>query len=438
MVPLQVAAIRGTMPEFSVNFRLRRAHRAMKAALIIPVALIAGSFSAAQRERSNLQSLYEGHHWFALRDAVAQGQPPQFYRGAVEAAFHQPQQAKKDLETIIQDDPHGHNANEARSLLAGLYLRTGEYREALVQTQALLAEKPDAQDVQNVDALFRVLSQTPDQAILQKKRSALHMVIEDGNLFLPIAINEAPAAFAFDTDAAVSLLSESEAKRLGLAVRDVHSRIEGMSGAGVGVRVAVANSVAIGGVRLANVAFYVLPDKQPPFDGLPPGRQGILGIPVILALQTLRWDPRNLTLQCGFPAHGADLRRSNVAFDDASPLTQVGFQGKMLEFSLDTGAQNTDLYPLFAKEFAPLLKSEGKKESRRLTGVDGSASFDSMMLPSITLQVGARDVILKPAHVLVVQHNGSSAWYFGNLGMDLLNQAKAVTLDFQAMTLRLE
>lgn len=60
------------------------------------------------------------------------------------------------------------------------------------------------------------------------------------------------------------------------------------------------------------------------------------------------------------------------------------------------------------------------------------------MLPSITLQVGARDVILKPAHVLVVQHNGGSAWYFGNLGMDLLNQAKAVTLDFQAMTLRLE
>lgn len=60
------------------------------------------------------------------------------------------------------------------------------------------------------------------------------------------------------------------------------------------------------------------------------------------------------------------------------------------------------------------------------------------MLPSVTLQVGAHDVVLKPAHVLLVEHNGNSAWYFGNLGMDLLNQASTVSLDFQAMTLRLE
>jgi hypothetical protein len=60
------------------------------------------------------------------------------------------------------------------------------------------------------------------------------------------------------------------------------------------------------------------------------------------------------------------------------------------------------------------------------------------MLPFVTLQVGAHDVVLKPAHVLLVQHNGNSAWYFGNLGMDLLNQANTVTLDFQAMTLTLE
>jgi hypothetical protein len=110
----------------------------------------------------------------------------------------------------------------------------------------------------------------------------------------------------------------------------------------------------------------------------------------------------------------------------------------MLEFSLDTGAQNTDLYPSFAKDFADLLSARGKRESRQLTGVDGSATFDSVMLPFVTLEVGAHDGVLKPAHVLLVQHNGNSAWYFGNLGMDLLNQANSLTLDFQAMTLPLE
>jgi tetratricopeptide (TPR) repeat protein len=412
--------------------------RSVEATVVLALALAASSLSVADQQPADFQSLYQGHHWFALRNAVEQGGPPQFYRGAVEAAFHQPPQATKDLEAIIRARPHEHDASEAHALLAGLYLRTGQYREAVVQTDALLAAKPDAEDAKNVRLLLRVLSETPDQAVVQKKPSTVRMHIEDGNLFLPVAINDALAEYALDTDAAVSLLSESEAKRLGLAMRDVQTKIEGMGGAGVGARVAVANTFTLGEIRLANVAFYVLPDKQPPFDRLTPGRQGILGIPVILALETLRWNPRNHTFECGFPSRGQDLRHSNISFDGASPLTEVRFRSKLLEFSLDTGAQNTDLYPSFAKDFAGLLSAEGKKQSRQLTGVDGSASFDSVLLPSVTLGVGAHDVVLKPAHVLLVQHNGNSAWYFGNLGIDLLNQANTVTLDLQAMTLTLE
>jgi hypothetical protein len=269
---------------------------------------------------------------------VEQGKPPQFYRGAVEAAFHHLPQAEKDLEAIIRARPHDHEAYEAHALLAGLYVRTGQYRDAAIRTDALLADKPDAEDAKNVQSLLRVLSQTPDQAVVQKKPSTVRMHTEDGNLFLPVVINDAPAEYALDTEAAVSLLSESEAKRLGLAMRDLQTKIEGMSGAGIGARVAVADRFTLGNIRLANVAFYVLPDKQPPFDSLPSGRQGILGIPVILALQTLRWNPRNNTFECGFPSRGQDLRHSNLSFDGASPLTQVSIRSRVLEFSLDTGA----------------------------------------------------------------------------------------------------
>lgn len=96
-------------------------------------------------------------------------------------------------------------------MLAGLYLRTGGYREALLQTDALLAEKPDAEDARNVRSVFRVLSQTPDQAVIRMKPSTVRMQIENGSLFLPATINDSPVEYAFDTDAAVSLLSESEA-----------------------------------------------------------------------------------------------------------------------------------------------------------------------------------------------------------------------------------
>jgi FAD/FMN-containing dehydrogenase len=234
------------------------------------------------------------------------------------------------------------------------------------------------------------------------------------------------------------LLSESEAKRLGFTVREIATSIDGMSGTGLKPRLAVANALTVGDVRLAHVAFYVRPDTQPPFNDLPAGSRGILGIPVILALQTVRWNPQARTLECGFPSQPADIRRANLAFDAAAPVTQVGFQHKALEFSWDTGAQTTDLYPAFAKEFADVVSAAGKKESRTLTGVDGSANFASVVLPSITLQSGGSDVRRKPAHVLLVEHNAGSQWHVGNLGVDLLNQANSVTMEFGAMTLTLQ
>ena len=400
---------------------------------------VAASFClAAGRIEPDLKSLYNTHHWFELRDAVQPGKAPIFYRGAVEAIFNQPKAAEQDLQRAISDSANTLDAYEAQSLLVGMSLRTGEYREALAQVELMIGDRPDAKELRNVLSLFQVLSRTPDQSVVQKQPSTLQMHIEDGSMFLPITIDGGAATYAFDTDATLSLLSESEAKRLGLVVLDVDTKIEGMSGSGVAARIAVANNLFLGNVHLAQVAFYVLSDKQPPFNDLPVGSRGILGIPVILALQTLRWNPKGGTFECGFPAKPEDIRHANVAFDDASPVTQVFIQRRPLEFSLDTGAQQTDLYPAFAKEFANFVGDYGKKETHKLAGIEGSATFESAVLPSVTIQVGGHDVVLNPVRVYLEDHNSTSQWYFGNLGMDLLNQAHSVTLDFQAMTLTLE
>lgn len=398
---------------------------------------VATCFASARRQ-PDFQSLYEGHHWFALRDAVEHGKAPLFYRGAVKAAFNQSKQAQEDLEAVIRATPHTREAYEAHELLAGLFLRAGLYREALAQTEAMLAENPAAEDARNVRPLLQVLSETPDQAVERKKASTFRMRIDGGNIFVPITINNGSAEYAVDTGAAVSLLSESEATRLGLAVRKIDTRMEDMSGAGTGASVAVAQSVTIGDTRLTHVAFYVLADNQPPFADLPPSKRGIIDIPVILALESLRWNPRAGTFSCGFTSRPGVSRQSNLAFEGAMPLTQVLFQHKPLEFSLDTGAQSTDLYPSFAKAFAKIIRASGRRETHKLTGIDGSANFDSVVLPSVTLQVGADGVLLKPAHVLLVEHSSTSSMYFGNLSMDLLNQARNITLDFRSMRLTLD
>ena len=95
-----------------------------------------------------------------------------------------------------------------------------------------------------------------------------------------------------------------------------------------------------------------------------------------------------------------------MAFEGSSTFVLISFQGKPL--NLDTGAEHADLYPAFAKAFPDVVAS-GKKGSHTLTGVGGSANFDSVVLPSLTFQVGGSDVNLRPAYVMLKQRTAAAA-----------------------------
>ena len=384
---------------------------------------------------SHLRLLYESHQWFRLREEVAQTKASNFYRGVVAAVFNQQHEAEKLLQSVINAEPNSEQAYQARELLVGVYSRNGRYREASNQVEAMLAHKPDSAGALNVRDLLRVLGQSPDQSVVEKKLTRVSITTDDGNLVLPVAVDGVSARYILDTGFNISGVSESEAKRLGLVVHDINTKADSMTGAQVHVRVAVANSLVVGNMRLSHVAFVVLPDGQPPFNELPEDRRGILGIPVLMALQTLRWT--RTELDTGFPTKHLNLRQANLSFEGTFPLAQVAFQGRPLQFTLDTGAQNTDLYPQFARQFSEVLTS-GQKELHTLTGVGGSADFESIVLPSLQFQVGRNNLDLQPAHVLMKETNSTSKWFAGNLGMDLLLQPAAVTLDFPSMRFTLQ
>jgi hypothetical protein len=49
--------------------------------------LLASRCLAADMEKSEFKSLYDGRRWFELRDLVAKGGAPAFYKGAVACAM---------------------------------------------------------------------------------------------------------------------------------------------------------------------------------------------------------------------------------------------------------------------------------------------------------------------------------------------------------------
>jgi hypothetical protein len=78
----------------------------------------------------------------------------------------------------------------------------------------------------------------------------------------------------------------------------------------------------------------------------------------------------------------------------------------------------------------------GTPEKRSIEGLGGSTNSSSILLPSVLLGIGGKNVFLRPAHVFTEHGNGT--WAAGNLGMDLLKQVHSFTLDFEAMTLVLQ
>lgn len=394
--------------------------------------LVTGQLVQAQLPDA-LKAAYDANQVFALRDAVSRAPAPLFYRGAVAVSANNIHAAESDLRSVIQHDPHSNDAYEAHDLLGNMYFRNGMYREGYGEIVAALHERPEAPDAKNMLSIFKGLNALPQMTVVESKPTS--MDIEPDSIFLPLQANGKDLAFFFDTGAGVSVIGESEAKELGILTKPVEGKMGDASGQGVsGLQLALVSDLRIGGLHLRDVPFFVLADTGEPWNHLPKTRHGIIGLPLLLAMHTIRWSPTG-KFEAGFPSPAPNLATSNMLFHNSNPVINVLVENRHLEFTLDTGAVDTDLNPAFAKALPALMKS-GTLEKRSIEGLGGSVDGSSILLPSVTLDIGGTHVVLRPAPVFTEHGNG--AWAAGNLGMDLLKQAHAFTLDFGAMTLRLQ
>src|SRR6185437_15937647 len=337
---------------------------------------------------------------------------------------------EEDLRQYIASHPAPDQKVRALEVLVGMEFRAAQYEDALLHARQILSLKPDAQDIANFLPTLDALAPFVRQTVISRRPSSVRFELFDQNLVLPLTIGKVSANYILDNGFSLSGMTESEAKRLKLTVKTVSTHIDTMSGASVGVRIAVVPELAIGGLHLGNVAFYIVPDEQPPFNQLPSGHRGILGLQVVLALEHFAWQPGSSTFT--IYRNRSASSHANLAFDGSSILARLSFHGTPIDMSLDLGAVNTILYPSFARQF-PNLEKEGLVGRQRVTGVGGSALIESFTLPSADFELGGKTVTLKPATVLLEDNNSTTGWFRGNLGMNLLNEASSADVDFRSM-----
>ncbi len=404
--------------------------------------LCAGLLFAASghaQTAAELDVLYETNQWFQLRDSIeSDPAAPVFFRGAAELAFHQWEPAERDLRAAADAVPatvtvdtmdQASRAALAMKSLSDLYGLMGRYKEASAQFERFqryiagfasnaLIGQAEARELRRLPALLAALAKFPNQSVERQAYSRLPYSASRGRPIVPVSVNGKSGRMLLDTGSDANFIGTSEARRLGLAIHVAETPLDAYDSVPSKSRgFVVANKLNIGNFQLRNVAFLLFDDDD---DEIP----ALLGQPVLFALGTMRWSPGG-DIEIGFPAATAG-QKANLAATGNEILTEASLGGERLLLTVDTGADETLVYPRFAKALGVPPESSGKPLDRDILAkhpaVMHTAGFDA-----------------RPASAnLVFTRQTSDFVGDGNLGTDILGQGSSVTLDLVAMRLSVD
>lgn len=397
----------------------------------------------AGTDLQHLRKLYDTDRMFELRRAVTESAASDgemlLYQAAVDARFGHEALAIDKLRRFLHGHPEPKAEKKANEELAGALERLGRYGEAAQAWSQALQRTPandrDRADEANTAQLNEALRDVPTQTVrvddswtVQARRNAL------GTWNVPVAVNGAAGDWIFDTGANMSAITESEARRMKLVVRETTTYVSGSTGKKNPLRLAIANDLRFGGARFENVVFLVLEDQSLYVAPIKQQINGILGLPLIRALGSVAMSADGLMRAEG--ATPAQPGEPNLFFQELTPMIAAVHGGHELQMFLDTGNNTTFLYPSSRLALSASERSHLKKKREKMGGAGGVTKRTAEVIPSLRFEILRREVELKTLSLLSKQPLGGMGHRDGVFGADVL--ARGFTLDFRAMQFRLQ
>lgn len=323
----------------------------------------------------------------------------------------------------------------ASILLSGLRLRQGRYAEAVAALDAALPGVTAAHertDLEQTRAFAAALvSVAPMQATVPEAGSVpLTRDLAQLNRG-PVAINDGAVDAIIDTGSAVSSISESEARRLGLRMLEGQVSVGTATAASASGKLAVADRLSFGGAEFRNVVFLVMPDEAFTFANGAYVVHAIIGLPILEPLGRVTYSTDSGAESLSFRRTRATPNdESNLILEGDVPFTFAHIDGASapVRLFIDNGAKTGHLNQRFVTEFPGVIASAHRQSVTR-TGGAGSEMQDAMQLPQLVLAFGQATAAL--TNVDVVDDHQTDR--HGTLGLDALRTAPGYVLDFDAM-----
>jgi predicted aspartyl protease len=387
---------------------------------------------------SELLHLEETGRIFELRRALEQsnsdGTPISFFRAVVAGRLGHEAEAVAELRQFLATHPNTQLQRWAYQEMASDLERLGRYAEAAQAWAEALPLIPrddyDRADTENTEALDDAIRDVPPETVEPGEASivqARHNGV--GSWDVPVEVNGQQGQWIFDTGANISTIAESEAAKMKLSIRDTSTYVRGSTGAKNSLRIAVAHDLIFGSTRVHNVVMLVLSDNLLYIGPLKYQIRGILGLPVIRALESVEVSSKGaIRIRTNTPVPSGE---PNMFFEELSPIVEVSHNNRATQMFLDTGANTTLLYPSFRPVLAQNEIRSLKKKRDQTAGVGQAVKRKAEVMPILQLQVFGRALDITKVTLISEQPKGQAGRRDGVIGMDALNGG--FTLDFRDM-----
>jgi hypothetical protein len=421
-------------------------------ATVLILSFAAGGLFVSSRQknadpRERLLQLYKAHRYFELHDALAEKKndaSPEldFFRAVAANTCNRLNEAIVGLLSYLQGGPTDTPrplAKDAWINLADTYCRSGQYRKAGEAYRLILerfgAELDAAQksNYENQAILWPALAGVPPQSVDVFKDSAIPMEKRS----FPIRIKDKVIYVWYDTGASLSVLTESAAQDLGLALLGSGLKIQSATGKWIDSRVAVVSELRLGEAVVRNAVFLVLRDELLPVRQVRPGveRRGLIGMPILTALKEFIETKEGRLL---IPAAPRPRSSRNMLFFGFKPIVEVLHRGDRLSLCVDIGSSATFLYPPFFRRYREDIESHSKLRNITMGTLGGSRTVAAHILDEFAFRLADRNVSLPKIIVHTEETHRESAYFDGVLGRDVLARCSRMIFNFESMSFILE
>jgi hypothetical protein len=400
----------------------------------------------AGRDENQRDALFAEKRYFELRKVLESDKrdaKPEtlFLRGILANAFNRLDDSIRDLTAYLESaGPNLPPARrrEALSILADDYIKSFRYGKAVETREIMMpllragSSAETQADVRGLTELWKAVRSFPPQSVAVSGDTEICRSYGEG---VPAVFPGGEVSLLPDTGSSLSLITLTEAERLGFQLLEVPVQISTATGERVMARPSVVAEMRIGKIAVRNAVFLVVPEPMLYFAQIKTQLGGTLGFPVLAAMRELTLTRTGCIRVPGRPeVRGAP----NFFLEGENLVLETKRRGRRLLFLLDTGADLSQLYPRFFRAFKDEILAHGTPATEEVEGVGTNLKAPAYLMSGLSFPVAGRKVIFdKSVPAMPAPTDINSNVFDGVFGLDILAHFETLTINFETMRIAL-